>query len=185
MFPCSYLALKSFPFLSLGFSAIFLFQLSHLVSNYLHPSELNTVMEVDKLDKLGEFPLIFQICVRPGLNMTELTQFGYKDVDSYFWGQTRGSDGSDVGWDGKDASISPAGKGRHPKKKNVFFPALPESPKPPPPDPNSGNLVLFFGRQKRRFARMTEIFFYDDNDSCNDNYDDNFGNFDDDYDKND
>ena len=55
----------------------------------------------------------------------------------------------------------------------------------PPPDPNLGNLVLFFGRQKRRFARMTEIFFDDDNDGFNDNYDDNFGNFDDDYDKND
>ena len=54
-----------------------------------------------------------------------------------------------------------------------------------PPDPNSGNLVLFFGRQKRRFARMTEIFFDDDNDGFNDNYDDNFGNFDDNYDKND
>ena len=26
---------------------------------------------------------------------------------------------------------------------------------PPSPDPNSGNLVLFFLRQKRRFARMT------------------------------
>ena len=38
---------------------------------------------------------------------------------------------------------------------------------------------------QRRFARMTEIFFDDDNDGCNDNYDDNFGNFDDDYDKND
>jgi len=43
-------------------------------------------------------------------------------------------------------------------KKNVFFRALPESPKPPPHDPNSGNLVLFFGRQKQRFARMTEFF---------------------------
>ena len=52
-------------------------------------------------------------------------------------------------------------------------------------DPNSGNLVLFFGRQKRRFARMTENFFDDDNDGFNDDYDDNFGNFDDNYDKND
>ena len=67
-------------------------------------------------------------------------------------------------------------------RKNVFFRALPESPNPLPPDPNPGNLVLFFGRQKRRFARMTEFFFDDDNDGCNDNYDDNFGNFDDDYD---
>ena len=32
----------------------------------------------------------------------------------------------------------------------------------------------FFGRQKRRFARMTETFFADDNDCCNDNYDDNY-----------
>ena len=46
-------------------------------------------------------------------------------------------------------------------------------------------VVARIGRQKRRFARMTEIFFDDDNDGCNDNYDDNFGNFDDDYDKND
>ena len=42
-----------------------------------------------------------------------------------------------------------------------------------------------FGRQKRRFARMTKIFFDDDDDGFNDNYDDNFGNFDDKYDKND
>ena len=34
-------------------------------------------------------------------------------------------------------------KGRHQWKKNVFFRVLPESPNPPPLDPNSGNLVLF------------------------------------------
>ena len=32
---------------------------------------------------------------------------------------------------------------------------------------------------------MTETFFADDNDCCNDNYDYNDGDFDDDYDKND
>ena len=38
------------------------------------------------------------------------------------------------------------------RKKNFYFQALPESP-------NLGSLVLsFFGRQKRRFARMTELF---------------------------
>ena len=42
-------------------------------------------------------------------------------------------------------------KGRHQWKKNVFFRTLPESPKPPSPDPNSGNLVLFFGGQNSRF----------------------------------
>ena len=40
-------------------------------------------------------------------------------------------------------------KGRDHLKKNVFFRALPELPKPPPPhDPNSGNLVLFFRKSK-------------------------------------
>ena len=38
--------------------------------------------------------------------------------------------------------------GRHQWKKGVFFRALLESPKPPPPDPNSGNLVLFFRTSK-------------------------------------
>ena len=67
------------------------------------------------------------------------------------------------------------------KKKNVFLRALPESPKPPP-WPQFGQLGPLFLRQKRRFARMTEIFFDDDNDGFNDTYDDNF---DDNYDKND
>ena len=39
-------------------------------------------------------------------------------------------------------------KGRPQLKKNVFFRALPESPKPPPHDPNLGNLVLFFSEVK-------------------------------------
>ena len=34
------------------------------------------------------------------------------------------------------------------KKKNVFFRALPELPKPPPHDPILGNLVLFFSEVK-------------------------------------
>ena len=42
-------------------------------------------------------------------------------------------------------------EGRHQLKKNVFFRALPESPKPPPHDPNSGNLVLFFRTSKTTF----------------------------------
>ena len=39
-------------------------------------------------------------------------------------------------------------KGRGQRQKNVFFRALPESPKPPPHHPNSGNLVLFFRQSK-------------------------------------
>ena len=50
------------------------------------------------------------------------------------------------------------------------------------PPPNSGNLYHLFGRQNRRFARMTEENTDDDNDGCNDNYYDNFY---ENYDKND
>ena len=43
-------------------------------------------------------------------------------------------------------------KGRHQWKKNVFFRALPESPKPPPLTPIRATWSFFFGRQKRRFS---------------------------------
>ena len=46
-------------------------------------------------------------------------------------------------------------KGRLQWKKNVFFRALPESPNPPPPDPNSGNLVLFFSDVKIQDLKVT------------------------------
>ena len=46
-------------------------------------------------------------------------------------------------------------KGRDPMKKNVFFRALPELPKPPPHDPNSGNLVLFFPDVKIQDLKVT------------------------------
>ena len=48
----------------------------------------------------------------------------------------------------KDPRFRDWSKGRPQLKKNVFFRALPESPKPPPHDPNSGNLVLFFRKSK-------------------------------------
>ena len=69
-------------------------------------------------------------------------------------------------------------KGRPQWKKNVFFRALPESLNPPP-DPNLGNLALFF------YVKNDEKKFDADNEGCNDIYDDNYGNFDDNYDKND
>ena len=51
--------------------------------------------------------------------------------------------------------------------------------------PNSGKWVLFFRTSKTTFCAYDRKLFDDDNDGCNDNYDDNYGNFDDDYDKND
>ena len=45
-------------------------------------------------------------------------------------------------------------------------------------------LSSFSGHQKRRFVRITEKITDDDNDRCHDNFDGNFGNFDDNEDKN-
>ena len=46
------------------------------------------------------------------------------------------------------------------RKKNVFFRVLPESPNPPPPDPNLGNFVLFFGSQNSRFESLELKILY-------------------------
>ena len=49
--------------------------------------------------------------------------------------------------------------------------------------PIRATLPTFSGRQKRRFARMAEKNTDDDNNCCHDNFDQNFGNFDDNDDK--
>ena len=54
-----------------------------------------------------------------------------------------------------------------------------------PPDPNLGNLVLFFYVKSNVFRVWPEKKFDADIEGCNDNYDDNYGYFDDNYDKND
>ena len=95
--------------LSLIFLVIFLYQFAHLISSYVKPTQLNTVMEIVKKDQLGEFPLVFKFCVRPGFNVTELRVHGYQTVDTFFWGW-KDSSYYNVGWAGANASISPAGK---------------------------------------------------------------------------
>ena len=70
------------------------------------------------------------------------------------------------------------------RKKNIFFRALPESPKPPP-WPQFGQLGPLFWTSKTTLYTYDWNLFDDDNDGFNDNYDDNFGNFDDNYDKSD
>ena len=65
-------------------------------------------------------------------------------------------------------------------KKNVFFRALPESPKPPPPWPQFGQLGPFFSDVKNDvLARITERSKDDYDNDVSDNCDHNFGTFDD------
>ena len=73
-------------------------------------------------------------------------------------------------------------KGRHQDKIKVLIRALPELAKPPPP--NSGTLVLFFQPTKTSFCAYDGKNTDDDNNCCHDNFDQNFGNFDDNDDKN-
>ena len=70
-------------------------------------------------------------------------------------------------------------EGRHRNEKNFSIRALPKLPKPHPPI--RATLPTFSGRQKRRFVRMAEK--NTDDDCCHDNFDQNFGNFDDNDDK--
>ena len=65
-------------------------------------------------------------------------------------------------------------------KKTFQFGHCPNYPNPHPP--SRVTLPTFSGRQKRRFARMAEKNTDDDNNCCHDNFDQNFGNLDDNYD---
>ena len=96
-------------FLRFACLAIFLVQFGHLLSGYIHQTELNTVMEIVKKDQLEEFPLLFQFCLRPGFNTTVLKSHGFQKVDDYFWGMKITKNYTDVGWGGENGSLTPGG----------------------------------------------------------------------------
>ena len=75
-------------------------------------------------------------------------------------------------------------KGRPPWKKKRFLSGIVRNP-PPPLTPIRATWSFFWTSKTTFCVYDRKIFFDDDNDGCNDNYDDNFGKVDDDYDKND
>ena len=69
-------------------------------------------------------------------------------------------------------------------RKDIGTKKLRALPKLPPTHPPiRATLPTFSGRQKRRFACMAGKNTDDDNNCCHDNFDQNFGNFDDNDDK--
>ena len=96
------------------FLTIFVVQFGFLLFGYIQPSQLNTVTKVVKKDQLGEFPLLFQFCLRPGFNMTVLKSNGYTSMDNYFWGMNGTNKwnewaDTDIGWGGGNTSLAPEG----------------------------------------------------------------------------
>jgi hypothetical protein len=86
---------------TLGFTLVFVIQLSSIVPAYIQPTELNTVMERRDLASIRPFPLVFRVCFKPGFNRTKMKEFGYNNMEQYFWGWM--SDNvSDVGWAGRE-----------------------------------------------------------------------------------
>ena len=73
--------------------------------------------------------------------------------------------------------------GKTSKRKTLFNSGIARITQTPPHPPIRATLPTLSGRQKRRFARMAEKNTDDDNNCCHDNFDQNFGNFDDNYDK--
>ena len=72
--------------------------------------------------------------------------------------------------------------GKTSKQKTLFNSGIARITQTPHP-PIWATLPTFSGRQKRRFAGMAEKNTDDDNNCCHDNFDQNFGNFYDNYDK--
>ena len=75
-----------------------------------------------------------------------------------------------------------SGLGKTSKQKTLFNSGIARITQTPHP-PIRATLPTLSGRQKRRFARMAEKNTDDDNNCCHDNFDKNFGNFDDNDDK--
>ena len=107
-FSCSKVFANYRLFIIFGCSLVFVIQLGYLIPEYIEPTKLNRDTEIIALADLAEFPLVFKFCIRPGWNMTELRAHGYPSIDLLFWGQTDYYD-YDVGWEGNESNISPAG----------------------------------------------------------------------------
>ena len=125
---------KCHQILGVIFLTIFVVQFGFLLFGYIQPSQLNTVTKVVKKDQLGEFPLLFQICLRPGLNMTALKSNGYTNMDNYFWGVKGTIDwyadpNTDIGWGGGNSSLTPEGLASNiiPGSIDIFLELLKQS----------------------------------------------------------
>ena len=74
-------------------------QLFSLVQEAAHPTELKTTMNKESLSTFDDFPLLGRICVKTGLDIEKLRDYGYSDPSSFYMGVSRFND-SIFGWSG-------------------------------------------------------------------------------------
>ena len=90
-------------------------QLLSLGQEAVHPTELKTTMNKESLSTFDDFPLLARICVKTGLNIKKLRDYGYSDLNSFYMGVSRYND-SIFGWSGhmENGSVFPV-EGRYPE----------------------------------------------------------------------
>ena len=82
-------------------------QFGFLLDGFLRPTQTTTQVEmVDLGDK--QFPMVFKICLTPGFNDTEIQNAGYRNLLSYFGGQSSFNK-SLFGWGGHTNSSESLG----------------------------------------------------------------------------
>ena len=93
-------------------SIAFTIQLVSVADKLLNPYETYTNIEQRKLQEIS-FPIIFKICIKPGLDEAELKKSGYDGITNYFRGRSK-YNSSLIGWAGhtKDGGIQGSVTGR-------------------------------------------------------------------------
>ena len=100
-----YLLSKPWLIIHLVCFVLFTVQICFLAEEHIHPRDTNTVTEKKDISEI-DFPVVFKICFRPGLDEIKLFKLGYAAIFYYFVGRSR-FNSSLVGWAGhtKDGGI--------------------------------------------------------------------------------
>ena len=83
----------------------FILQVSFLAKDRMYPTTTETKIERSHISKI-DFPVIFKICIEPGLDGPNLYSTGYENIFQYFAGISR-FNGSIRGWAGHTESGEP------------------------------------------------------------------------------
>ena len=92
----------------------FLYQTVTEVHTQYLSGKTTVTMEKTTMARLGRFPVLFRLLVKPGMNSTELDKAGYSSKEDYYMGRSKYS-GDKFGWGGH--TLEGVGKGEVEGKK--------------------------------------------------------------------